>query len=313
MTLSTIGCILGIPIVGLIFVLILDFIIHNEVSNRDFVAHWSIFLSILSIFIGMKVYMRFIGDKDKHSFKEFIDILSDLFDNANPHSDNIYLLLPTIHIGAAGDNNKNFSKEFKHSIENFLNQNTSGNKLQLGILGYDKDGINNFIVEIKEEYKGIVSNTPVPTVQLGKLKEMEENDKIYELFVKIRTDLIKTMPIFDFHSKWYKETDMPSKVYFYLDLVLFLHKLESYAENNKIVIYKIKEQYFNTWGNDENSDKGLFIFVNKTKQKAYCGNIIINSQEHIEFQNLTIKKDTNLCTLFEMLFDNFVTSNPQRN
>ncbi len=316
MTFLTIGSILGIPIVGFIVGLIVDSIcncyIHHEIDNNDFVAHWSIFLSILSIFIGMKVYMRFIGDKDKHSFQEFIDILSDLFDNANPNSDNIYLLLPTIHIGAAGDNNKNFSKEFKHSIENFLNQNTIDHKLQLGILGYDKDGINKFIEKIKEknEYNGIISNT---SIQLDKLKELERNDKIYGLFVEMQNDLIEngTMPIFNFHSKWYKETDYRSKVYFYLDLALFLHKLEDYAKENKIEIYKIKEQYFNTWGNNENSDKGLFMFTNETKQKAYCGNIIINSQEHIEFQNLTIKRDTNLCTLFKTLFENFVTSNSQ--
>lgn len=312
-TVFILGCILGIPIVAFIIDHITNIWFPYEqmltIDNNDFISHWGLFVSIISIFIGMKVYMGYIGDKERHSFKEFINILSDLFEHAKPNKDKVYLLLPTLQIGAAGDNKK-FSELFKKSIDRFVQHiNVKGKELELGILNYDINEINKFFKYIKDKYPKLMpkkeDNLRELRKNIDKMK-VEDDVKISDLHRDIHYELINRGGIlFSFHKRWYKKINNEDEIFFYLDLAIFLRKLESYQERNQLKLHKIKQEYFSTQ-DDEDADKGLFIFDNIGKKQAYCGNIIISSQEQIEFQSLTIKGNEGLCILFKDLFDQFV-------
>lgn len=297
-------CIFVIPIVAFIIDSSLPI---TTIDNNDFISHWGTFLSIISIFIGMNVYMGYLGDKERHSFKEFINILSDLFERATPNKDKVYLLLPTLQIGAAG-NNKQFSELFKNSIDSFVQQiNVEGMELEIGILDYNIKKINTFFEYIKATYPTLMPEKEDNLKELRKnINEMKDNVKFSDLYTDIHSKLINPGGIlFLFHKRWYKRINIEDEIFFYLDLAIFLRKLESYQKSNKLKLHKIKQEYFSTQ-DDEDADKGLFIFDNIGKKQAYCGNIIISSQEQIEFQSLTIKGNEGLCTLFKDLFIQFV-------
>jgi hypothetical protein len=268
---------------------------HDSDTETSFISNWGIFLSFIGILVGMKVYMEFIENKHKHNFKEFIDVLCNLFDEAKP-SDEICLLLPTLHIGAAGKENKKFSRKFKISIKRFIEKQREdgAGKLNIGVLDYNIDAIRKFKTEYEKiEYSNL---------------EKEEKSELFTILDWKESLLLQ------FHRLWndvfvdYSEEEFD----FYYDLSCFMVELDDELLNKdtKLKIDKLTKKYFSQednkkWKCTRNSREGLFLYANKSQNIIYFGNIYINAQEQIEFQN-TIIKDLPVGEEFLNLYDNFV-------
>jgi hypothetical protein len=246
----------------------------NDETNFNFISNWGIVLSFFGILVGMKIYIEMVESKKKHNFEEFINILCNLFDEAED-SDEINLLLPTLHIGAAGKN-KSFSKKFKDTI---LKKAANGN-IKIGILQYNVENV----VAFRDKY----ADTPYDDLEEKKQSEISTA-------LTNNNDLL-----FQFHKVWNfsdkKYNHSAEKYDFYYDLADFIVKLAERANNNKnFIINQLNKNYFCKEENGQSkcsreSNEGLFLYVNKTKNRIYFGKIYITAQERIEFHNTTIRE-----------------------
>lgn len=286
---------LYITIFFILWILLLPFafLIHyftpEKIEISSYFGYFGIWLTFLGLLITQRIYFE-IKYKTNHNFEEFVNTLED-FIRVSKTDDKIYLILPTLFIGATGY--PRFNSNFRKKIEMLASDKKK--KLSIAVLDFDNEEVKN-ILNFKTEKNIVFGNTII-----------EDNEKNEISFIKMILD--SKAPLIRFHLKWNKfDGNSTKKSEFYFDLLSFMNKLTEIENDssNNLNIKKIKKDYFNYELNDtSNGDKGIFLFANTKQNMFYLGTIKIYAQEKINFQN-TIIEEIELDKEFETIFDTFV-------
>jgi hypothetical protein len=307
----------------LFFPIILFFVCGHEHYETDkgfsLISNWGIVLSLISVIVGMKIYMQIDENRKKHTFTQFIEHLCDFFRNSNTKTDNIKLCLPTLHIGAAGETNATLSNKFKDNIKDFIRkskQEEAQGSLNIAILDYDLASIREF----KEEY-----DTKIKEAKVKRYAQLNANNQ-----TPIKNKLGQnTSLLFQFHRTWNRFKNENDEIAFYYKLAEFTIELEDLKieledlkQDYKFTITKLTKDYFCKQNGEDapytcskEAKDGLFLFIktNPSNNRAdvYLGNIYINAQEKLEFHN-TIIEGLPVGTEFRALYDSFVNTRRRR-
>lgn len=286
---------LYITIFFILWILLLPFafLIHyftpEKIEISAYFGYFGIWLTFLGLIITQRIYFE-IKYKINHNFEEFVNTLED-FIRVSKNKDEIYLILPTLFIGATGY--PRFNSNFRKKIETLASDKNK--KLSIGVLDFDKEEIKK-ILDFKKEKNIVFGNTII-----------EDNEMNEISFMKMILE--SKAPLIRFHQKWNKfDGNSTKKSEFYFDLLSFMNRLIELENesSNDFHINKIKKNYFNYELNDtSNGDKGIFLFANTKQNMFYLGTIKIYAQEKINFQN-TIIEEIELDKEFETIFDTFV-------
>lgn len=251
---------------------ILYFLIH-KVSNSsvEFEAYlnpWGIWISFMGVIITLRIFLE-IKNKNKHDFQEFVSVLVE-FINSSRQNDEIYLILPTLFIGAVG--HKGFHKRFRLKILELAKNKKK--HFHVALFDYDKESIQEFVNSIDSK-------------DFTEFSDDEKSNYHSKLNQAKSASLL-----FKFHLTWnnkfiYGENERKN---FFKELSLFMLELDKLAEDTDYLftIDKIKKDYFINEGQVALGNEGLFLFTNITQKIFYLGNISINAQEDIVFQNSII-------------------------
>lgn len=275
-----------------ILLLPIAFLIHfftpEKIEIYTYFGYFGTWLTFLGLLITQRIYFE-IKYKTNHNFEEFVNTLED-FIRVSVKDDEIYLILPTLFIGAVGY--PKFNANFRKKIEKLASDKTK--KLSIALFDYDEEEVKE-IIKYKNENKIHFGNS--------NNKINEENETLF-----LQKILSSKSPLVQFHRKWNKFDDSSKKGEFYFDLLSFMDKLTEIEKlvGDKFKIEKIKKEYFDFEDNDtSNGDKGLFLFANTSQNIYYLGTIRIYAQEKINFQN-TIIEELEINKEFETIFNTFV-------
>ncbi|MEX1014971.1 MAG: hypothetical protein WDZ80_07490 [Candidatus Paceibacterota bacterium] len=253
---------------------------NNTIDPNVF---WGIWLTVLSIFISSRIYFEVIY-KMKHNLEEFLTNVTQFLHETD--SDNeIYFILPTLYIGASEYNGKVFDR-FKDKLFSICDDDEK--TVHIAMLDYKADGLSNFCNELKELKS---SSNDFAVVY----------DKVRGYFKK-ETSLLE-----DFHYNWKPlKNGKNSEEWcdYFSGLYYFLDRLNNYSAD-KVVLEKIKSNYFNDGNKPGIGNKDFFLFANVTEGVYYFGDVVINAQSSIYFEG-TILRNQHLSPGIEALYHGFV-------
>ena len=259
----------------------------NFGSKINPVLFWSLWLTVVSILITSRVYFE-ITYKSKHDLNEFLLNVTE-FLHETRSQDEIYIVLPTLYIGAR--KYPRFYSRFKEKIiEVCKDQNKPVN---IAILSY-ADGLVQFQKEYNELSGALPEEARLEIEQTRFLDEFYENDN---------------SPLKIFHSNWFpyerKMADEWHK-YFY-EMYEFMSDIEELHQeaNNKIHLKKMNKDYFSRNGIVGLGRKDFFMFANVTSGTYYIGDVSISSQTSIFFEG-TIFRNEHVQNGFTSLYAQFV-------
>lgn len=271
---------------------LIPFLIHfltpEKLSIEIYVGYFGVWITFLGLLITQRVYFE-IKYKPTHSFEEFVNTLDD-FIRTSINDDEIYLILPTLFIGANGY--PKFNLKFRKKITDLASDNSK--KLSIAIFDFNETEIEE-IVKLKED----------KNIEFGNIDDTENETNETNFLAKIHNS---NNLLLKFHLKWNKFNNNPSrKGQFYYDLSRFMKDLNDISKDssNKFVINKIKTKYFEDNGNPAIGNEGLFLFANISQNVYYLGTIKINAQEDVYFQN-SIIEDVKISKEFETIYTTFV-------
>lgn len=265
-------------------------IVDTDKNFKDYVSIAGIWFSLFGILFTLRIFLE-IKTKSQHNFEEFVSVLLDMI-NRSRTDDKLYLILPTLFIGATG--HKMFHDRFCNTIKTLAR---ARGELNISIFEYNIDDIQNLKAKCESVFN---CNEPL---ELEELRLAVQNELSY---------LKKVSPLIRFHSTWntsFKNLD--EKIMFFYNLSKFICELEeiSQDQHNAFKIHKIRKNYFIDKHNIEaQGSSGLFLFANSKINIYYLGTISIKQQEDIIFQNAIIE-NIDLHNEFENIYCKFVTDN----
>ncbi|MCD4771858.1 MAG: hypothetical protein K8R41_00575 [Bacteroidales bacterium] len=282
-------------IFAIVFVIpIIYFLLHLfnniEYSIPTHISHWGIWITTIGVFLTARIYME-LKDKSKHDYDEFFAVLID-FMNESVEKNKILLILPTLFIG--GVNYKHQNIILIDKLKELAERDTVD--LKIAIFDYDINQIKklNEICSIKDS--------------LANYSDIELNKYSFTL-----KDIENKSLLIKFHRIWNKFGDKNTQAEkdFYKNLTDFIKEIDKINRNpsNLFTVDKIKGNYFCKYKGVQPAEghKDIFLFANVTEKMFYLGNVTINGQENVIFEN-TIIKDIGIGNEFNAIYNEFVSS-----